>query len=264
MSNEHRYSDQEIAAIFEKAAEAQEAAHSGLSHREGLTLAELQQIGEEAGISPEFIARAAANMVTGHPKAKPSVFLGFPISVEQSVNVPGAFADDEWDRLVVDLRETFRATGTVARHGELREWRNGNLHALVEPTDTGHRLRIRTTKGSAGQSVFGGSALVAVALTLLIIRLVTGDLGLDSDSLVLGMLALAGLGMVGQTRASLPRWAAERSKQMENVTRRVLERMAVQPTESVVEPAASARIDLDALPEIAGSEIEGQRDRTRA
>jgi DNA-3-methyladenine glycosylase II len=36
-------------------------------------------------------------------------------------------SDDQWDRLVVDLRETFNAAGIVGREGSLRQWRNGNL-----------------------------------------------------------------------------------------------------------------------------------------
>ena len=60
MSPERRYNEQEIAGIFKQAAEAQETAQRHLSHTEGLTLAELQEIGKEAGITPEFIARSAA------------------------------------------------------------------------------------------------------------------------------------------------------------------------------------------------------------
>ena len=59
MPTDHRYSEEQIRAIFQEAAEAQEAAEQTGPHGEGLTLAELQRIGAEAGIAPEFIARAA-------------------------------------------------------------------------------------------------------------------------------------------------------------------------------------------------------------
>ncbi len=263
MSDQHRYSEKEIAAIFEQAAEAQEEAQSHLTHGEGLTIAELQQIGSEAGISPEFIARAAASMVGGSAKPKTTGLLGFPITVEHSVDLPGRLSDNDWDVLVADLRETFRASGKVSRNGSLREWRNGNLHVHVEPTKDAHRLRFRTTKGNAGQSVFIGSLFAAIGLIFLITRIVTGDLFANPDSFVLGMLALAGLTMIGLTRFTLPIWAKERGQQMGKVATRTLERMGSQTEEAVAGPITSPQIDLDALPNVESTEVDLMRDRNR-
>ena len=106
MSAEHRYSEQEIAAIFKQAAEAQEAAQQQKSPGEGLTLAELQQIGQETGITPEFIARAAAAVDRTGPSLPPTTYFGIPISVARTVDLPGPLSDDGWDQLVVDLRES--------------------------------------------------------------------------------------------------------------------------------------------------------------
>ncbi len=264
MNDERKYSEEEIAGIFEKAAEAQEAAHSGLSHGEGLTLAELQHIGEEAGISPEFIARAAAATVKVGATPKSSGFFGFPFTVEHSVDLPGPLPDDEWDQLVADLRETFRASGKVSRNGSLREWRNGNLHAHIEPMASGHRLRLRTTKGNAGSSLAGGSILVAIGLVFLIIQSVTGDVAAAPDAMFVAMLALAGLSMIGLTRLTLPIWAKERSRQMEAVASRTVERMTRQPESAIREPSVSPQIELDAPPDVEEPGSERQRNRTRA
>ena len=57
-----------------------------------------------------------------------------PVGVSRTVTSAGNFTEREWERLVVDLRETFDAKGAVKREGSFRQWTNGNLQALVEPT----------------------------------------------------------------------------------------------------------------------------------
>lgn len=267
MSDEYRFSDQEIAAIFEQAAEGQKTAQAGLSHGEGLTLEELQQIGVEAGISPEFIARASDSILhTGSapPVATPLGSLGFPLTVEHTVDLPGPMSEADWDLLVGDLRETFRASGEVRRDGSLRQWRNGNLHAHVEPTETGHRLRLRTRKGNAVYTLAGGSSLAAMGLIFLFVLLATGDFAVGPDSLFLGMYLAAGLGLIGFTRYSLQRWAAVRGRQMEAIAARTVERMSSPAEEIVPEPVASPRLDLDALPDVEDFGNDRERDRARA
>jgi hypothetical protein len=56
---ERRYSDKEIAAIFRAATEGPQSRQPDVPHDEGLTVADLQAIGREVGISPEAVARAA-------------------------------------------------------------------------------------------------------------------------------------------------------------------------------------------------------------
>ena len=46
---ERRYNDEEVAAIFERASEEEQAATQLVRSSEGLTLADLQEIGREAG-----------------------------------------------------------------------------------------------------------------------------------------------------------------------------------------------------------------------
>ena len=250
MDINHRYSDDEIAAIFEQAAEAQENAHAQAHTGEGLTLHELQQIGAESGISAEFIARAASNVLGETSAPKTSGTLGFPMTVEHSIALPRTLSDDEWDELVADLRKTFRASGKVDRSGSLREWRNGNLHVHVEPGKSGDQLSFRTTKGSASRSILGGSIFVAIGLMFLIMRLLTGDLTTNPDTFFVGMLALAGAGMIGLTRFTLPVWAKERSRQMEEIGKKssgaherpsLLKRIWCQ--------LSKPQIDLDLLPD---------------
>jgi hypothetical protein len=116
----------------------------------------------------------------------------------------------------VELREVFHAKGTVRAYGSLREWTNGNLQALLEPTPTGHRLRLRTYNGMARTSIAGGLAAVGVTGALVISSAVAGQLGHALPGI--GFLLLAGLGMVANGALRLPGWARLRGRQMDGIT----------------------------------------------
>src|ERR1043166_1481093 len=117
---ERRFNEAEIAAIFERAAVAQQTRQHQLPSLEGMTLTELQEIGREVGISSELVAQAAkAIELGGRPTSRR--FLGLPVGVGRTVDLDRTLSDDEWERFVVDLRETFDARGTVRREGSLRQ-----------------------------------------------------------------------------------------------------------------------------------------------
>jgi hypothetical protein len=217
--SERRFNEEEVAAIFERAAEAQHSTRQ-LPSGEGMTLSELQEIGREVGIAPEQLVEAArAIELSGQPMSRQ--FLGFPIGVGVTIDLDRKLTDEEWDRFVVDLRETFNARGTLRQQGSLRQWTNGNLQALLEPTATANRVRLRTTKGDARAMIAGGIAMVgfsAVALTIAALRGLPPDAGLLSS---LGVLATGGAAMFGIGALRLPRWARLRQRQMEDVAARV-------------------------------------------
>src|SRR5262245_31608043 len=127
--SERRYSDVEVAAIFEHATRAPASDAHQLTAAAGMTLEQLQEIGREVGIEPSVIAQAARTV--GSSVAMPSrTLLGMPFTVGRTVQLDRKISDDEWDRLVVDLRETFEARGVVRREGSLKQWTNGNLQVL--------------------------------------------------------------------------------------------------------------------------------------
>lgn len=215
---ERRYTEDEVAAIFERAAHAEATGHAPTPARAGRTLAELQEIGEEVGLSRELVARAARAFDAPRSAAGRS-FLGLPLAVGRTVDLQRTLSDDEWNRLVVDLRETFDARGTVRTHGDFREWTNGNLQALLEPTEDGHRLRLRTLKGNARSLMAGGLCLIGMAVAILIAFFLTGDLAGDWPATV--VLGLMGAGFFGAGALQLPGWAATRLEQMEGVAARL-------------------------------------------
>ena len=213
-----RYSEAEVAAIFQRAAEADPPG----SASRGLTLAELQDIGMEVGIPADAIALAAQSVEQGEPQTSRK-YLGLPIGVSHSVQLGRRLTDEEWERVVVDLRETFDAKGTLTSHGSLRQWTNGNLQVLLEPTSDGtHRLRFRTVKGDARGVLTGGLAMMGTSGAMLTAVSLLGALGDTGRLFSLGFMGVMGAAMFGSSAVRLPSWAKERRRQMEEVGSRAV------------------------------------------
>jgi hypothetical protein len=228
MSNERRYRDDEVEEILAIAVSKNEAAPVPASDERGLTLAEIQDVGQEVGVTPARIAEAARSLEARRGISPRRTFLGLPISVGRAVELPRAMTDEEWQRLVPELRETFDARGRVGSEGAIREWTNGNLHIFVEQTGSGHRLRMRTVKGGALVGNRMGLALLALSLLVLFATVVSGSV-IVSDLFAPMVLAAMGGGALLSNALTLPRWAREREGQMEDIGERVLTLMSADP-----------------------------------
>ena len=216
---ERRYNDKEIAAIFRAAAEQEpQNPQREVARDEGLTLAELQAIGGEVGISSEAVAQAARAVdVRLGPASR--TLLGLPIGVSRTVNLNRRLTDEEWERLVVQLREVFNARGRTRSEGSLRQWTNGNLQVLLEPTETGHRLRFGTVHGAARAAIGAGFGVLGIAAIVAVSGAIWGTLGEAMSGIAL--MAAAGVGMIVSGALRLPRWARLRERQMEALAARV-------------------------------------------
>jgi hypothetical protein len=220
MTNERRYQDEEVKEILSLAANRAEVGRPVVSDEGGLTLSELQEVGLEVGMDPGRIAEAAFAVDTRRELLPRRTSFGMPISVGRVIELPRAVTDREWELLVAELREIFGARGQVTSHGGVREWTNGNLHAFLEPTETGHRLRLRTHKGGAIALNRLGVAGLAMGLILLTMFLTTGPSPVRLE-LVMMLLVGMGGGALATNIVSLPRWARDREGQMEYLAGRV-------------------------------------------
>jgi hypothetical protein len=225
---ERRYTDEETAAIFKAAAELQQAQAApggelaAASSGEGMTLAQLQQIGREVGIPSELVARAAHGLEL-RGRASVRRFVGLPIGVGRTVTLQRTLTEEEWERLVVDLRETFDARGRLRTDGGFRQWTNGNLQALLEPTPTGQQLRLRTVKGDAYAMMSSGFAMLAFDAFLVALRSMAGR---TSGTAVVVSFAAAGIAMITLGALRIPGWAKRRQQQMEEIAARLTESTA--------------------------------------
>ncbi|HSJ05162.1 MAG TPA: hypothetical protein VK936_00585 [Longimicrobiales bacterium] len=220
MPDERRYQEDEIAEIFEAATSPRPATRKALSAR-GLTLAELQEIGGEVGLEPDQVARAASALDARRGVAPRHTQLGMPVGVGRTLELPRAPTDAEWNRLVAELRSTFRASGRESSRGDVREWRNGNLHAYIEPAESGYRLRLGTTKSDAGAVTGLGIGGLGMAAAVSLVVAATGNMPADLIKPVI--LGLAGSGTLAFNALRLPRWASERERQMEYIAERARE-----------------------------------------
>ena len=218
---DRRYSDDEVSAIFARAAEVEDSTPHAVHSREGMNLAQLQQIGREAGIAPELISRAARELDQPPSPAVPSI-LGLPLGVARTVELGRKLSDDEWDRFVVSLRETFNARGHISTQGAFRTWSNGNLHVMLEPSAGGHRVRFRTIKGNARSLIVAGALLLTFTAAILGVSYFTGGGAFARAAENVGVLGLIGgaLAIVGGVQ--LPSWARTRRAQMDRLAESLL------------------------------------------
>lgn len=216
MADERRYDEDEVAAIFEGAS-APPVSRGDSHSATGMTLTELQAIGREVGIAPERIADAAATLDRAPVAIPRRRDFGMALSAAHIVDIPRPLTDREWSLVVADLRETFGARGKESTHGETREWTNGNLHAFVEPTRTGYRLRLGTLKGDALALNRMGAFGIAMGVVVSAVSLVTGDPATAFPGMILGSMG-AGAFLVNAVR--LPRWVRLREEQMREIAER--------------------------------------------
>ncbi|HEY4101648.1 MAG TPA: hypothetical protein VGM20_12320 [Gemmatimonadales bacterium] len=207
---ERRYSEEEAGAIFRFATEHPGPGIAQTSGLEGLTLVELQAIGREVGLPDDAVERAA-HLVEVRKSAVSRRLLGLPIGVERRVKLPRRLTDGEWERLVVQLRDVFGARGTTKSEGSLRQWTNGNLYVLDEPTADGRRLRLGSLHGMAARSIKMGLAAIAGAAIVGI----GGFFGLDVAP-AWGFIG-AGAVLIVNGVVRVPGWARLRGRQMEEL-----------------------------------------------
>lgn len=218
MTDERRYQEEEVREILELAATQEETGLPKSSPRDGLTLTDLQDIGREVGLEPKRIAEAAKALDVRRATLPRGTYLGMPISVGRIVDLARAPTDGEWEVLVSECRQTFRARGRVTSHGSLREWANGNLHVCVEPIEGAYRLRMGTRNGNAMATNTMGIAGLAIAAVSLGAFFVAGTLA--EDLFVPTMFGVMGGVALVSNVLRMPRWAGERERQMEYIAQR--------------------------------------------
>ena len=210
-----RYGDEEVREIFNLATSGGARDQSLLGESGGMTLDELQRIGQEAGIDPSRVALAAEQLDARGKPAPVRRSFGLPVGVSRVVDLPRAPTDREWERLISEFRTTFGSHGHASTVGGIREWSHGNLHISVEPTEHGEQLRLSTSKEDA--VALNGLGIVLGGMSIIMGAVVTAAGKPAKALLVLGMFGGMALFAFGANLFRLPRWARERERQMEAI-----------------------------------------------
>lgn len=212
---ERRYGDEEVREIFSLATTGGMRDPSLPGDSGGLTLNELQRIGAEAGIEPARVAHAAETLAARERSAPVRRFLGLPIGLSRVVPLPRAPTDREWEQLISQFRTTFGTPGQTTTSGGLREWSQGDMHIAVEPTEHGEQLRL-SARNEAGVAL-NGLGIVTGGMSLLMGATVAAAGKLDKALVVLAMFGGIALPAFGANLVRSPRWARERTRQMEAI-----------------------------------------------
>lgn len=175
-----------------------------------------QEVAEIFGRAAEAVADAARSLDRQEPRFRRQL-LGITIGVGRSVALDRRLTTDEWERLEVMVRETFDARGNVRSEGGLRQWTNGNLQVLLEPTEHGDRLRMRTVHGSAQMLVSIGVGIIAVPPLVVAVAMVAGLPDIGDHLRDLAPMALLGAATLGVGIARLRGWARTRLRQMDTI-----------------------------------------------
>lgn len=226
-------------------------------HSDGLTLAELAQIGEEAGISVDAIRRASASLDVSAPDSgSVGASIGIPLSVARTANLDSAFSDGDWDRLVADLEQTFRVTGRTRRYGAVREWKGDEVTVIVEPSQSGHRLNIRAVDHAGKVGLIGGAIFLAMGLffTLLVVaKAGSPDL---AKILFTSMFSVVGLGGMGYSAYRGRSWNARINRDIEAIAVRAVEKSGAQQDGAGSPSVTPGKID----PELLSDQKDGGGD----
>lgn len=217
------FSKEEARQIFADAAERQqELVREADDH---LTLDELEESALAAGIDPAHVRAAAEHLVRpAHSSAQRS-FLGVPVENRRSVTLPFQVGDEEWGRIVVELRSVFGKRGLASDVGAIREWvsdaneHNSPIRVTAEPEGEATRLTIERSTLSRILGFGGGSmSILLTAVILLSIAVGGGEADVFIPAFIMLMVGiLFATGVVVGSRAS----ASRDTQRFEEAVRRI-------------------------------------------
>ena len=234
-----RFSEDEARRIFAEAAQAQTPGDA-----DGLSLAELQEIGRAAGLDPAAIAAAAATV--RDPAPATPMWRGVPLATRRTRIVPGPLTDDDWARAVADFRHTFKVHGVTEQIGGRRTWTHvvgESVQVLIvrvtaEPAGSGTRVTVESGEQSDGAAANVLSGIFAACGAALGVAL-----GFQEGAVAGLLLAGAFLAVAAAFYIAI-RWSAARRARQEPVRfDAVLDRVARLATAGAASAEAPAETD---------------------
>ena len=200
------YTKEEIAALLERAADLQANAPRDDDQLPGLSLSELEDIAEEAGLDASHVRQAAREMdaprraeVGDHASQTATHIL-----LERWV--PGALTDEIWEDVVVELRHHYESDlgtmmnmpgygqSTSQQIGRTREWKHTSVsgvetRVMLSPRGEHIRLRLSQRVGWGSTWAEGATYGIMLAGTLaLLAGGATNSLGIAIATLVFTLL----------------------------------------------------------------------------
>jgi hypothetical protein len=287
MPPERSYTEREVADIIERAVERQEAARERAS-TEGLTLSDLERLGQEVGIDPAHLLAAAEELDgAGRTLRRQSSTTKTHISVERWIDAP--LTPEAWEDAVEEATSRFgadasalmgnSAAGMSRQVGLGYEWTHTSglgVQTRLVASERGGRTRLRMTQlvGLASPTAegIGYGALAALLPAFVTAGLVVGG-GLEGAAFaaVVALSYLVSLAVCAPIITALDRrWRAKKlallgdlADDLAPLFSRAAAAVPASPDAlPVVTEANRPALDLDALGE-ADEPLDGALDGAR-
>ncbi len=166
-SRDRKFNDEEVALIIKRAAELQQTQQADEEPSNAMTLAEVEQIAQEAGIDPKLIRQAAHGLERPAEVARPSPWLGAPTRLMFDRVIDGEVPVDEFEPTINEIRRTFGDNGIPSVLGKTLAWtssyqggRRGNSGRMVNVNVVSRSgattVRVEEEMRTVAGAVFGG------------------------------------------------------------------------------------------------------------
>jgi hypothetical protein len=221
---DRRFSEEEMRAVFARAAERQRRAEV-VDAGSGLSLAEMQEVAAAAGIDPTHVAAAVAELAAA-PEPR-NQFAGVPVQVTRVRRLPVQVSDEGWARIVAELRRTFDEDGIAGQLGRIREWnavgrgprRDLATRLALEPDGDGARVTLRQ---SARDFAFGFTLAGGIMTFMSLMFTTLASLGVDNELWIpAGIMGGMALLFLGSLQLGMRMWARRQERRFEALLDRI-------------------------------------------
>jgi hypothetical protein len=213
----------------------------------GLTLEELEDAGLAAGIEPDHIRAAAADLLRPERASIQRSFLGMPVEVRRTRIVQGSIDSMAWDEIVRKARHVFAKEGIVTETSRVREWVSEAkeeklpVRLIAEPEGDETRITIeRKTWPQAIGFAMGSAVNLAMGLLLLITSIVSsaGNSDWIAGSIMLGVGMLLATGAI----VGLRHLNRNQSRRFENLLDYIEQILPVAELQRDASPVSSSQL----------------------
>lgn len=217
MDSDTPLSEKQMREILARAADRQRAAERSLAKPEAaLTLGALREAASEAGMDAGHLDAAAYDVLLRRETAPAPSRLGLPLELTARRSIRAGVTDVQWERIVGELRTTFKKTGIATQYGAVREWvssderSNFPVHVRLEPEQGGTRITLRQDTGAQTEVLYGVGGSFSFMAVLLGALFAFGDF---APAVMLIPVLLLVLAMVSSGGAWLAYRAAGRRQE---------------------------------------------------
>lgn len=170
MSNiNRRFTDKEVQAIIKDALALQRRGTVAPQEnpREGLSMTDLESIGNDVGISSEFIRQAIADMGQASENSFMSRFLGGTLQPEEETGLTGIVSEDHLKRILPMIPSVTRDDGNGDVLGSSLTWSTSaestvntgrRTDIIISSTRANTTIHVTDHLGGIAGGVFGGIA----------------------------------------------------------------------------------------------------------